>query len=154
MARIMLATWIVALSALGLGSAQANALLSFESCTELRRYLDSLGPYAEVRLAHSFYDRSWPINLSVDGLSVDFGGSTVRVADHALRPGVLCSAACATMRGRWRNSATSSASPRSACARSSTARSRSSNPRSCSAPPSPTTSPDPGFFAAGKRRLG
>ena len=89
MARILFATWIVAVSALGLGTAQANTPLSFDSCTELRRYLDSLEPYTEVRLAPSFYDCSEPINLAIDGLSVDFGGSTVRVADHAMRPGVL-----------------------------------------------------------------
>jgi Right handed beta helix region len=89
MARILLATWIVAVSALGLGTAQANAPLSFDSCQELRSYLDSLEPYTEVRLAPSFYDCTEPINLAIDGLSVDFGGSTVRVADDALRPGVL-----------------------------------------------------------------
>jgi hypothetical protein len=89
MAGILLATWIVAVSALGLGSAQANTPLTFESCKELRLYLDSLEPNTEVQLAPAFYECSEPINLAIDGLTVDFGGSTVRVADQALRPGVL-----------------------------------------------------------------
>jgi Right handed beta helix region len=89
MAGILLATWTVAFSALALGSAQANAPLSFATCAELRNYLDRVEPYTEVQLAPSFYECSEPINPSVDGLSIDFGGSTIRLADHALRPAVL-----------------------------------------------------------------
>ena len=73
----------------GLGSAQANAPLSFGSCKELRDYLDSLEPYTEVLLAPAVYECREPVNPSVDGLTVDFGGSLVRVADHALRPGIV-----------------------------------------------------------------
>jgi RNA polymerase sigma factor (sigma-70 family) len=86
MAGILLATWVVAWSVLGLGSAQANAPLSFDSCEDLRQYLDSLEPYAEVRLAPSFYVCREPINPAVDGLTIDFGGSTVRVADQRPTP--------------------------------------------------------------------
>ena len=86
---ILLATAMVALSVLGLGPAQANTPLSFGSCAELRQYLDSLEPYTEVQLAPSLYECREPINIANDGISIDFGGSTVRVADHALRPGVL-----------------------------------------------------------------
>jgi hypothetical protein len=42
MAGLLLATWFVVLSALGLGSAQANQPLSFGSCADLRQYLGSL----------------------------------------------------------------------------------------------------------------
>ena len=89
MAGILLATGVVAVAALGLGPAQANTPLTFASCKELRLYLESLEPYTEVQLAPAFYECHEPINLSVDGLTIDFGGSTVRVADDALRPGVL-----------------------------------------------------------------
>lgn len=91
MAGVVFATWVVvALSALGLGSAHANpSPLSFNSCEDLRRYLGSREPYTEVHLAQSVYECREPINPSVDGLNVDFGGSLVRVADQALRPGVL-----------------------------------------------------------------
>ena len=76
MAGILLATWIVAVAALGLGSAQANTPLTFDSCKELRLYLDSLKPYTKVQLAPAFYDCHEPINLSVDGLTVDIGDAT------------------------------------------------------------------------------
>lgn len=89
MAGVLLAAWIVALSALGLGSAQAKVPLSFESCADLRQYLDGVEPYTEVRLALSSYNCREPIHASVDGLSIDFGGSTIRVADDALRPAVV-----------------------------------------------------------------
>jgi Right handed beta helix region len=89
MAGLLLATWIVVLSALGLGSAQANQPLSFDSCADLRQYLDGLEPQAEVRLAPATYECREPLNPAVDGLTIDFGGSIVRVADHALRPGIL-----------------------------------------------------------------
>lgn len=89
MAGILLAAWVVALAALGLGPAQANAPLTFESCAALRHYLAGVEPHTEVRLARGSYECSEPIHLAVDGLSVDFGGGTVRVADHALRPAVL-----------------------------------------------------------------
>jgi hypothetical protein len=88
-ARSLRAASIVALVVLALNSAQATAPLSFDSCADLRQYLDSLEPNAEVRLTPSFYVCHEPINPAVDGLKIDFGGSTVRVADHALRPAVI-----------------------------------------------------------------
>jgi hypothetical protein len=84
---LLLAALLAVLSVAG--PAQANAPLDFASCADLRQHLANLEPDAEVRLAPSFYECHEPINLAVDGLSVDFGGSTIRVADQALRPAVV-----------------------------------------------------------------
>jgi Right handed beta helix region len=89
MAGILVAAWLAAVAALGLGLAQATAPLSFASCAELRHYLAGVAPGTQVRLAPASYECSEPVHLAVDGLSVDFGGSTVRLADRALRPAVL-----------------------------------------------------------------
>ncbi|MEM7021851.1 MAG: right-handed parallel beta-helix repeat-containing protein [Pseudomonadota bacterium] len=90
MAGISLATGLVAaVAALSVDPAQAQEPLTFASCADLRQHLESRAPYEEVRLAPSTYICEQPIHLAIDGLSVDFGGSTIRVADNALRPGVL-----------------------------------------------------------------
>ncbi len=89
MAGVFLAASLaVALSALTVDTARAEPLI-FGSCADLRQYLDGRAAYDEVLLAPSVYDCREPINPSVDGLTIDFGGSTVRVADDALRPAVI-----------------------------------------------------------------
>ncbi|MEM7024148.1 MAG: right-handed parallel beta-helix repeat-containing protein [Pseudomonadota bacterium] len=90
MAGVYLATVVVAImSTIGANAVRADEPLTFETCADLRQYLDHRAPYDEVVLAQSSYECSEPIHLSVDGLSVDFGGSTLRLADQALRPVVL-----------------------------------------------------------------
>ncbi len=69
--------------------AQASEPLRFSSCAALRSYLAARQPREQVRLAPQTYACSEPPVLSVDGLTVDFGGSLIRVADNALRPGVV-----------------------------------------------------------------
>jgi hypothetical protein len=69
--------------------AQVSEPLRFGSCAALRSYLASRQPHEQVRLAPQSYECSEPPVLSVDGLTVDFGGSLIRVADNALRPGVV-----------------------------------------------------------------
>jgi hypothetical protein len=89
MAGIFLAAGLaVALSALSVDTAHAESL-TFASCADLRQYLDGRQANDEVVLAPTTYECREPINPAVDGLTVDFGGSTVRVADHALRPAVI-----------------------------------------------------------------
>jgi hypothetical protein len=90
MAGIYLATVVVAaMSMLGADAVRANVPLTFETCADLRQHLDGSSPGDEVVLARASYECREPIVLAVEGLAVDFGGSTVRVADHALRPAVL-----------------------------------------------------------------
>jgi len=90
MAGMYLATVVVAaMSMLGANAVRANEPLTFDTCADLRGYLDGRSAFDEVVLARSSYKCREPLVLAVEGLSVDFGGSTVRVADHALRPAVL-----------------------------------------------------------------
>lgn len=63
--------------------------LRFESCAALRHHIDTRHPNEEVLLAPAVYDCREPINPAADGLTVDFGGSLIRVADDALRPGIV-----------------------------------------------------------------
>jgi hypothetical protein len=90
MAGVYLATFVVVLmSVLGADALHASQPLTFDTCADLRRHIDSRQAFDEVVLARSSYECREPIHLAVDGLSVDFGGSTVTVANQALRPAVL-----------------------------------------------------------------
>jgi hypothetical protein len=80
---------LVAASALLTSPSHAQETLSFSSCAELIEYIDTRQPYEQVRLAPEVYECSEPPNPSVDGLDIDFGGALLRVADHALRPGIV-----------------------------------------------------------------
>lgn len=71
------------------GTAGAEEALRFPSCKALAAYLDTRPPDTTVRLARADYECREPLNPSVDGLDVDFGGSVIRVADQALRPGIV-----------------------------------------------------------------
>jgi hypothetical protein len=90
MSRTVLAMPVVlVLGTLVGAAADAEEALRFESCAALRHHIDTRQPNEHVLLAPSVYECHEPINPSVDGLTVDFGGSLVRVADHALRPGIV-----------------------------------------------------------------
>jgi Right handed beta helix region len=80
---------VIALGTLVAAPADAQEPLSFESCAALRHYIDARQPNEHVLLASAVYECHEPLNPSVDGLTVDFGGSLVRVADDALRPGIV-----------------------------------------------------------------
>jgi hypothetical protein len=80
---------VLALGTLVAAPAGAQEALHFESCAALRHHIDTRQPNEHVVLAPAVYECHEPINPSVDGLTVDFGGSLVRVADHALRPGIV-----------------------------------------------------------------
>lgn len=80
---------LIGLGMLLAAPAGAREPLRFDSCAELRRHIDTRQPNEQVLLAPAVYECREPINPSVDGLTVDFGGSLVRVADHALRPGIV-----------------------------------------------------------------
>src|SRR5919106_4213066 len=69
--------------------AGAQEALHFESCAALRHHIDTRQPNEHVVLAPAVYECREPLNPSVDGLTVDFGGSLIRVVDHALRPGIV-----------------------------------------------------------------
>jgi len=90
MQRMVLATClIIATSALMAVPSQAEPLLTFDSCEALSAHLEGRRPSERVRLARNTYECTEPPILSVDGLSVDFGGTLIRVADNALRPGIV-----------------------------------------------------------------
>lgn len=95
MTRILLAAGaLLAMAAPALAAAPTaepiqDEPLRFASCAELRDYLDARLPYEHVRLATAVYECQEPVNPSVDGLSIDFNGSLIRVADQALRPGIV-----------------------------------------------------------------
>jgi hypothetical protein len=77
--------------ALGVLAAPADAreAVAFESCAALRHHIDTRQPNEHVLLAPAVYECREPLNPSADGLTIDFGGSLVRVADHALRPAIV-----------------------------------------------------------------
>jgi len=85
----------LAMSLLGIAAAMtavpahAQPLLTFDSCAALRAYLETRQPHEQVRLTQKTYECAEPPILSVDGLQVDFGGAVIRVADNALRPGII-----------------------------------------------------------------
>ena len=90
MSRTLLAMPVAAvLSLLVAAPADAQEALRFETCAALRHHIDTRQANEHVLLAPAVYECREPINPSVDGLTVDFGGSLVRVADHALRPGIV-----------------------------------------------------------------
>jgi len=80
---------IAALGTLVADPADGQEPLHFESCAALRHHIDTRQPNAHVLLAPAVYECREPLNPSVDGLTVDFGGSLVRVADGALRPAIV-----------------------------------------------------------------
>jgi hypothetical protein len=80
---------VLALAALIAAPAHALEAVRFDSCAELRRHIDTRQPNEHVLLTPAIYECREPINPSVDGLTVDFGGSLIRVMDHALRPGIV-----------------------------------------------------------------
>ncbi len=75
------------------GAAQAQApaqpAKSFESCADLRAHIDAMQPYQQLVLARQTLTCTEPPNPSADGLRIDFGGSRLKVADNALRPGIV-----------------------------------------------------------------
>jgi len=90
MRRILLATSVVlAASTLLCEPSWSREALRFDSCDDLNQYLGARQPNEHVVLAPATYDCEEPPQLSADGLIVDFGGTLLRVADHALRPGVV-----------------------------------------------------------------
>jgi hypothetical protein len=80
---------VVALGMMVAAPVDAQEALRFESCAALRHHIDTRQPNEHVLLAPAVYECHEPLNPSVDGLTVDFGGSLVRVADRALRPGIV-----------------------------------------------------------------
>lgn len=90
MSRTLLAMSMAAvLGLLAATPADAQGALHFETCAALRHYIETRQPNEHVLLAAAEYECREPINPSADGLTVDFGGSLVRVADGALRPGIV-----------------------------------------------------------------
>ena len=85
--------WIVGLAIAWLttvpGPAQAEAPQKFDSCADLRAHIDAMQPYEQVVLAPNTFTCKEPPNPAADGLRIDFGGSRLRVADNALRPGIV-----------------------------------------------------------------
>ncbi|HEX5079068.1 MAG TPA: right-handed parallel beta-helix repeat-containing protein [Geminicoccaceae bacterium] len=79
----------IVLSTLAVAPAAAQEALRFDSCAALRRHVDTRRPNEHVLLAPAVYECREPVNPSVDGLTVDFGGSLLRVADQALRPAIV-----------------------------------------------------------------
>jgi len=61
----------------------------FDSCAALRNRIDAMKPYEELRLTPTTFVCEEPVNPAADGLRIDFGGSTLKVADQALRPGIV-----------------------------------------------------------------
>lgn len=90
MRRILLATSVVlAASTLTGETSWSREALRFDGCEALRQHLATLQPQDEVVLARATYECREPLQLAADGLTVDFGGALLRVADHALRPAVV-----------------------------------------------------------------
>jgi hypothetical protein len=85
--------WIVAIVIAGAmalpATANAQEPQSFASCADLRAHIDAMKPYETLRLAPSTFTCKEPLNPAADGLRIDFGDSLVRVADQALRPGIV-----------------------------------------------------------------
>jgi hypothetical protein len=71
------------------GLAHGGEPQRFDSCADLRAHIDAMKPYEELRVATVTLACKEPPNPSADGLRIDFGGSTLRVADDALRPGIV-----------------------------------------------------------------
>ncbi|MEM7024130.1 MAG: hypothetical protein AAF637_16300, partial [Pseudomonadota bacterium] len=69
--------------------AAADTARSFDSCADLRAFVDAMAPYEELQLARQTFVCKEPLNPSADGLRIDFGDSLIRVADNALRPGLV-----------------------------------------------------------------
>ncbi len=80
---------VVAACAVVIGSARAEAPRSFDSCGDLRAYIEGMQPHEELVVAPQTFTCEEPPNPSADGLRIDFGGSRLRVADNALRPGIV-----------------------------------------------------------------
>lgn len=90
MSRILLTIAVlIASGMLVVAPAGAGEPVRFESCAALRHHIDTRQPNEHVLLAPAVYECREPVNPSVDGLTVDFGGSLVRVADQALRPAIV-----------------------------------------------------------------
>jgi hypothetical protein len=80
---------LAALPALLAAPGHAQEALRFESCAQLVEYIATRQPNERVLLAPETYVCSEPPNPSADGLDIDFGGAVIRVADQALRPGIV-----------------------------------------------------------------
>ena len=93
---------LIATSTLVALPSTARETLRFDTCEELVQYLDTREPYEHVRLAPETYECSEPPNPSIDGLDIDFGGTLLRVADQALRPGIVVGDLSAPTRQRRR----------------------------------------------------
>jgi hypothetical protein len=71
------------------GPALAQEPVSFASCASLRAHIDAMQPYEQLVVANGTFTCKEPLNPAADGLRIDFGDSLLRVADQALRPGIV-----------------------------------------------------------------
>jgi hypothetical protein len=84
--------WILAAAAAWLAvitAAHADTPIRFDSCAELRAHIDAMQPNQQALIAPNTFVCKEPPNPSADGLRIDFGGSRIKVADQALRPGIV-----------------------------------------------------------------